>query len=125
MLFLWQIPHFLALAWLYRDDYEKGGFRVLPVIDRTGILTASLAVLYSLASIPLAIASVHAGMGGRIFLAGSLALGAGLMLIGIRLMRHRTEARARALFVASIVYLPILLGLLLADQGRGTFSLFQ
>ncbi len=119
MLFLWQIPHFLALAWLYRDDYEKGGFRVLPVIDRSGDLTARLAVLYSLASIPLAIASVRAGIGGRIFLAGAFALGAGLLLIGFRLMRRRTEARARALFFASIIYLPILLALLVADPGRG------
>lgn len=119
MLFLWQIPHFLALAWLYREDYERGGFRVLPVIDRSGNLTAGLAVLYTLAAIPVAIVSAHAGMGGRVFLAGALALGLGLLLIAIRLMRSRTEARARALFLASIIYLPIFLTLLIVDRGGG------
>ena len=118
MLFIWQIPHFLALAWLYRADYERGGFRVLPVVDRTGALTARLSVLYSLASIPLAAASARAGMGGWVFLIGAVGLAVGIFVFGVRLMRRRTEARARALFVASLVYLPVLLALLLADRGR-------
>jgi heme o synthase len=119
MLFLWQIPHFLALAWLYRADYEKGGFQILPVVDRSGDMTSRLAVLYSLATVPLALVSVRAGMGGWIFLATAIFLAAGLAVLGIRLMRSRTEARARALFFASLIYLPVLLGLLVADRGPG------
>ncbi|MFB3910132.1 MAG: heme o synthase [Candidatus Eisenbacteria bacterium] len=116
-LFLWQIPHFLALAWLYREDYERGGFRMLPAIDSTGRLTAQLALLYTLALIPIGIAATLSGMAGHAYLLGSLALGLAMLLLGLRLLLRRTERNARMLFFASLIYLPVLLGLLVADRG--------
>lgn len=116
VLFLWQIPHFLALAWLYREDYERAGFRMLPVIDRSGIVTGRMVILYSLALVPIGIAATLAGVAGRTFLVGSVVLGALLLSLGIRLARQRTDASARALFLASLVYLPLLLGLMIADR---------
>jgi protoheme IX farnesyltransferase len=117
VLFLWQIPHFLALAWLYREDYERGGFRMLPVLDRTGAVTGRMVVLYSLALLPIGLAATLAGMAGWVFLAGSVVLGMGLLALGVRLARLRTDRSARMLFFASLVYLPVMLALLVADRG--------
>jgi protoheme IX farnesyltransferase len=117
VLFLWQIPHFLALAWLYREDYERGGFRMLPVLDRSGVVTGRMVILYSLALLPIGLAATLAGMAGWVFLAGSVVLGMGLLALGVRLARVRTDRSARALFFASLVYLPVLLTLLVVDRG--------
>jgi heme o synthase len=117
ILFLWQIPHFLALAWLYRADYERGGFRMLPQVDRSGRLTAALAVNYTLALLPMGPAGLLAGIGGWVFLAGSIVLGTGLLVLGLRLRRHMDDRSARRLFLGSIIYLPLVLGLLVADPG--------
>lgn len=115
ILFVWQIPHFLALAWLYRADYARGGFRMLPVIDPTGRLTCLMIVLYSLALLPLGIAVSAAGVAGWVFAAGSVALGSGLLLLGVKLSREKTRENARRVFLASVTYLPLLLSLMVAD----------
>lgn len=115
VLFVWQIPHFLALAWLYRGDYERGGFRMLPVVDQSGRITVRLLVLYALLLLPLGLAAGVTGMGGRLFAVGSLLLGAWLVGTGVRLWRERSDGRARTVFFASLVYLPLLLGLMIAD----------
>ncbi len=115
VLFVWQVPHFLSLAWLYRADYERGGFRMLPVLDRAGRVTTRLLVLYALALLPLGVAATLAGMAGRLFAFGSLLLGAWLAATGLRLWRDRSDASARRVFLASLAYLPLLLGLLVAD----------
>jgi protoheme IX farnesyltransferase len=120
VLFVWQIPHFLALAWLHRDDYARGGFRVLSVVDQSGRLTGRMVILYSLALLPLGLIAAVAGMAGLIFLAGSGLLGAALLFLGIRLHLSRTRRRARLLFVGSLIYLPLLLGLMVADPGSET-----
>lgn len=113
IVFLWQIPHFLAIAWLYRDDYERGGFPMLPVIDREGRVTGRQAVLHSVALLVVSLAPVAAGLAGTPYLAGALALGVTLTLAALKLARTRTLAAARGLFLASVLYLPALTSLLL------------
>jgi len=115
IMFLWQIPHFLAIAWIYRDDYERGGLKVLPVIDREGRLTGRQAVLHSVALLVVSLAPVAAGLGGLPYLAGALVLGVALTVAAVQLARARSLAAARYLFLASVLYLPALLSLLLAD----------
>jgi protoheme IX farnesyltransferase len=118
-LFTWQIPHFLALAWLYRDDYARGGFRMLPVLDRSGQVTFQTVVLYILALIPMGFAVTYVGMAGLLFMFGSFVLGAAMLFLGVRLYLQRTDANARILFFASLLYLPVLFVLLLVDRGMG------
>ena len=113
IVFLWQIPHFLAIAWLYRDDYERGGFPMLPVIDREGRVTGRQAVLHSVALLVVSLAPVAAGLGGVVYLAGALILGVALTLAALRLARARNDVAARSLFLASVLYLPALTSLLL------------
>lgn len=115
-LFLWQIPHFLALAWLYRRDYERGGFRMLPLIDRSGCLTSRVATLYAAALLPVAYSASIAGIAGWVYGAGSLVLGLFLVGFGVTLVRSPGEVPARRLFLASLAYLPLLLALLVADR---------
>lgn len=117
ILFVWQIPHFLALAWLYRLDYERGGFRMLPVIDPSGRFTSQVSLVYIVALVPIGLAVSLAGMAGALFLAGSFLLGLGFLAQGIRLHVRRTERNARLLFVASLVYLTLFLILLVSDRG--------
>lgn len=116
LLFVWQIPHFFALAWLYRDDYLRGGFRMLPAIDRSGRLTGLVVLLGSLALLPLGLAATVWGLTGWVYAVGSILLGACVLGLGARLCARRTQANARAVFLASIIYLPILLCLMVVDR---------
>jgi protoheme IX farnesyltransferase len=116
ILFFWQVPHFLAIAWLYRDDYARAGFPMLPVLDREGILTGRQTVLHSLALLLVSLAPGATGLAGPGYLAGAFVLGAGLTLFAVRLASARDLAAARALFVASVLYLPALCSLLLAAR---------
>lgn len=113
IVFLWQIPHFLAIAWIFRDDYERGGIRVLPVIDREGVLTGRQAVLHSVALVVVSLAPVAAGLGATAYLAGAIPLGVLLTIAAIRLAQRRDLQSARFLFLASVAYLPALTSLLL------------
>lgn len=117
LLFLWQMPHFLALAWLYRDDYERGGFRMLPLVDRRGTVTSLAAVLYSLALLPLGLIAALIGLAGWTTTVGSLLLGGWMLALAIALERDRSDRNARRLFMASLAYLPLFLSLLLLDRG--------
>jgi protoheme IX farnesyltransferase len=116
MLFLWQIPHFLALAWLYRDDYARGGFPMLPVVDREGTFTARQAVLHSASLLVVSLAPAVAGLAGTPYVAGALLLGLALTFFALRLARARDLVSARVLFIASVLYLPALSSLLLAAR---------
>ena len=116
ILFLWQIPHFLALAWMLRDDYAKAGFRMLPLIDPLGHLTCLMIVLYSLALLPLGLAVTFSGVAGYPFAAASLALGLAFFLLTLKLRRMKTARNARRVFLASLVYLPLLMLLLVLDR---------
>jgi protoheme IX farnesyltransferase len=115
VLFAWQIPHFLALAWLYREDYARGGFRMLPAIDREGRLTGRLAFLYAAALLPITAALSAFGVTGGAFLVTSQAAGIAFVGLGWIFLRARSQRAARRLFLASILYLPVLLGLMVVD----------
>lgn len=119
ILFVWQVPHFLALAWLHRADYARGGFLMVPVIDVGGHFTTYLVLLYSLALLPLTLMLAWVGVTGRLYAMGAVVLWAGLLAAGVALERRRSAAAARRLFVASVIYLPLLLGLMLLDRGGG------
>lgn len=116
ILFLWQVPHFLAIAWIYRDDYALGGLPMLPVLDRDGRLTGRQAITHSLALLVVSLAPASAGLAGPAYLVGAAVLGTGLLAFALRLGVLRTVSAARALFLASIVYLPALSLLLMADR---------
>ncbi len=122
LLFIWQIPHFLALAWMYRDDYARGGFRMLPVTDREGRLTCTMIVLYSLALIPSGLALYVYGISGPTYGLGSLLLGAVMVGLALQMARSKTRVAARRLFLASVIYLPLLLLLMVADMPSGVRS---
>jgi protoheme IX farnesyltransferase len=116
ILFLWQVPHFLAIAWLYREDYARARFPMLPVLDRDGAFTGRQVVVHSLALLLVSLAPVAAGLAGPFYLAGAFVLGVGLTLFALRLARARDLVAARGLFLASVLYLPALSSLLVAAQ---------
>ena len=111
ILLVWQIPHFLAIAWMYRDDYAAGGYRMMPIVDPTGRATSSTILVWSFSLLAVTIAPVFIMPG--LLGAGYAAVAAvsGLAFIGlcVRLARTRTRAHARAVFFASIIHLPLLL----------------
>ncbi|MCX7017028.1 MAG: heme o synthase [Candidatus Sumerlaeota bacterium] len=115
-LFVWQAPHFLALAWLRRGDYRRAGFRALPAVDRAGHATFDLILLYGLALIPAGLSAALAGLAGSVYGVGSLLLGALFAAASLRAYRRRTRRNVRRLFWAGLVYLPLLLGLMVADR---------
>jgi protoheme IX farnesyltransferase len=116
ILFAWQIPHFLALAWLYREDYARGGFRMLPAVDQEGRLTGRLAFLYAAALLPITASLSAFGVTGGAFLVTSQAVGLAFVGLGWVFLRARNQPAARRLFLASILYLPVLLGLMVVDM---------
>ncbi len=117
ILFVWQLPHFMALAWMYRDDYERGGFVMLPRLDPTGRITAQTMVLTSLILVPIALMATMYGIAGWWFAGAALVLGIWMALESLFFLRDRTDARARRVFFASITYLPLLLLILVLDRG--------
>ena len=118
ILFFWQIPHFLAIAWLYRDQYEKAGFVMLPVIDRDGFRTGRQAVSHTLGLILASLMPVFFGLAGVIYFVGALLLGIVFLGVAVLFARTLTQERARQLFFVSITYLPLLLGLMVLDKVR-------
>ncbi|MBI4004366.1 MAG: protoheme IX farnesyltransferase [Candidatus Omnitrophica bacterium] len=112
ILFVWQLPHFLAIALLYRDDYAQAGFQMLPVLDREGAVAAREMVLYGVALVPVSLFPAFLGMAGPVYFAGAFVLSTALLVISIRAALRRTTASVRQLFLASVLYLPLLLGLL-------------
>lgn len=115
ILFAWQIPHFLALAWMYKDDYARGGYKMVSTVDPTGTRTAVLAIVYSLALIPPCAALFMMGYCGFAFGFLSMALTLVLAMAGVMFAQSRSRKDARRLFLASILYLPLLCTLLLLD----------
>ena len=116
ILFFWQLPHFMAIAWLYREDYARAGYRMLSGVDPEGRRTAASAVRNTLALLVISLYPYLLGTAGAVYLAGALALGIGFLAFAIVFARSLTERSARRLFLASILYLPLLLGLLVADK---------
>ena len=116
ILFLWQLPHFLALAWLYRDDYRASGLRMLSVDDDTGTDTGRMAMLYAVALLPISLVPTLVGVTGVWYFFGAIVLGLAYLAAGTGLLVGATPARAWRLFFASIVYLPALLTLMVLDK---------
>lgn len=118
ILFLWQFPHFYAIAWMYREDYSRAGIRMLPVVEPDGESTARQILLYSVLLIPISLLPKWMGMTGSIYLVGALMLGLCFLYSGIRVSMERTKVRARGVLLASVVYLPILYVLMVLDPAR-------
>jgi len=116
ILFLWQLPHFLALAWLYREDYRAGGLKMLSVADDGGQHTGRMALLYALALLPISLAPTLLGITGAWYFFGALTLGVCYVVAGAGLLAGATPARAWRLFFVSILYLPALLTLMVIDK---------
>ena len=116
IVFMWQMPHFLAIAWIYRDEYARAGIPLLPVIQPDGRSTGRQAVLYTAGLVPLTLMPTLIGLASPNYLAGAIVLGAILMVLSLEFAVTRTTAAARRLFLGSILYLPILWGLLVWDH---------
>jgi protoheme IX farnesyltransferase len=116
ILFVWQFPHFDSIAWMYRDDYARGGIRMLPVIDPDGESTARRVVVCSLLLIPISLLPSFLGMTGLVYAAAAIAAGGAFLYFGTQLRRQRTPARAHAVLLASVFYLPALLAVMVMDR---------
>jgi protoheme IX farnesyltransferase len=116
ILFVWQIPHFWAIAWLYRDDYRRAGFPMLPVIDLTGRRTGRQAIVLCSALLPLSVAPWWLGLTGAWYLGGAVLLGLAFLGFAVRFARCTGATTARRLMLMSIAYLPLLLGLWMVDR---------
>lgn len=116
ILFLWQLPHFLAIAWMYKEDYARAGFPMLPVIDPDGRSTARQAVLYAAALLPMSLAPTLVGMTTSAYFIGALILTLLFVGLAIRFAMTRSVADARRLFFGSITYLPLLWILMIAGR---------
>ena len=116
IVFLWQMPHFMAIAWLYRDDYAKAGFPMLPVVDPEGHRAGRQAVGYAAALVPVSLAPGLVGISGGVYLASALVLGAALLWLAVRFAGARDDRSARALFLGSIAYLPLLWAVMIATK---------
>ncbi len=117
IVFLWQMPHFLAIAWMYREDYARGGFPMLPVLEPDGRSTGYQATIYCAALLPVSLAPTVAGMDGPLYFGGAFALSLLFLGLTIRFARTRSTADARRLFFGSILYLPLLWILMIAARG--------
>ena len=116
IVFMWQMPHFLAIAWMYREEYARAGMPLLPVIEPDGRSTGRQAVLYTAALIPLSMMPMGVGLASGRYLVGAITLGALLMFLCVEFSAKRDRQTARRLFFGSILYLPILWALLVFDH---------
>jgi protoheme IX farnesyltransferase len=125
IMFVWQFPHFLSIAWLYREDYAQGEIRMLPVVDSDGKSTVWRILAYSAALIPVSLLPVAMGMAGRIYLVGAILMGVALLRVSVGMAYPQLPATAaaskpsaRRLLRATIIYLPALFALMMANPGR-------
>jgi protoheme IX farnesyltransferase len=116
ILAFWQLPHFFAIAWMYRDEYAKAGFVMLPNVDADGKRTGQQTVSHIFALLIASLCPFVFKMSGMIYLTGAIILGVGFLFCAIQFSRQLTLARARQLFLASIIYLPLLLALMVWDK---------
>lgn len=125
IMFLWQFPHFLSIAWLYREDYARGQVRMLPVVDSDGKSTVWRIMAYSLALIPVSLLPVLMNMAGRVYLVGAILLGVALFRVSVQMARPQlpptapaSKPAARRLLRATLLYLPLLFALMMANSRR-------
>lgn len=113
---MWQVPHFLAIAWLYREDYARANMPMLPVVDPSGASTFRQMLIGCLALLPLGLLPTVLGLCGITYFIGALLAGLVFLAFGFSLMAGRTAKHARAMFFASLVYLPVVLALMVIDR---------
>ena len=116
ILFLWQFPHFYAIAWMYREDYERAGIRMLPVVEPDGESTARRMLICSLVLIPISLLPKFLAMTGNLYLVGAIAVGLLFLYASAQVVFDRTRQQARRVLLASVIYLPVLYGLMLVDR---------
>jgi protoheme IX farnesyltransferase len=112
IVYLWQLPHFLAIAWLYREDYQRGGFVMLPLRDPAGAITARQMCFHAVALCAVSLLPLRFGLAGPVYLAGAVVLGVAFLWPSFQFLRAPREESARRVLRASLVYLPCLLSLL-------------
>jgi protoheme IX farnesyltransferase len=116
VIFVWQLPHFLAIAWIYRADYARAKFVMLPSVDEHGLGTARQVSIHSLMLLPVSMAPFVLHMSGLLYVAGALLLGLAFLAYGLNFAIKRTDDAARQLFLSSVFYLPLLLALMMVDK---------
>jgi protoheme IX farnesyltransferase len=116
IIFLWQFPHFYAIAWMYREDYGRAGIQMLPVVEPDGVSTARQIVGFSLVLIPVSLMPSFLEMTGPWYLAAALVLGGLFLRAAVKVARDRTILNARGVLKASVIYLPLLYAALIADR---------
>src|SRR5829696_1255934 len=116
ILFLWQFPHFLAIAWMYREDYARAGILMLPVVEPDGRVTAQQIVVYTLMLLPVSLLPAAVGMAGRVYFVGAIVLGLLFLYSSIRAAVSMSRQQARRLLLASVLYLPLLFVLMVLNR---------
>jgi len=117
ILYFWQIPHFLAIAWMYRKDYERAGFPMLPVIEESGKSTSLHILIHCIVLIPVSILPTYFHLTGNLYLFGAIILGISFLWYGILLVKEKSNVNAKRLLLASIFYFPLLITLMFIDKG--------
>lgn len=116
ILFVWQFPHFYSIAWMYREDYGRAGIQMLPVVEPDGTSTARHILAFLVLLFPVSLIPSMLSMAGKFYLVGAILMGAYFLRAGIRVAREKTLPNARKVLLASVVYLPVLYGLMLVDR---------
>src|SRR6266699_2971477 len=116
ILFLWQFPHFLAIAWMYREDYSRAGILMLPVVEPDGRVTAQQIVIYTVLLLPVSLLPAALGISGKVYLYGAIALGLLFLYSSVRAAFSKSKQEARRLLLASVIYLPLLFILMVLNR---------
>ncbi len=116
MLFLWQFPHFLAIAWMYKEQYAKAGIKMLPVVEPAGRITALQIVTFTVMLLPVSLAPYFFGVSGVIYLIGASILGIWFLFASIQAARHKSVEKARKLLLVSVLYLPLIFALMVFNH---------
>ena len=116
ILFLWQFPHFLAIAWMYREDYERAGIVMLPVIEPEGRITGQQIIAYTLMLLPVSLIPTWMGIAGSVYFYGAIVLGLLFLYSSVRAAFSKSRQQARRLLLASVLYLPLLFGLMVINM---------
>lgn len=116
LLFLWQFPHFLAIAWMYREQYAKAGILMLPVVEKEGKLTAQQIVIFTVILLPVSLAPFFIGLAGWVYLIGAIVLGIWFLYASIDAARSKTNEKARKLLFVSVLYLPVIFALMVFNH---------
>ena len=116
ILFLWQFPHFLAIAWMYREDYGRAGIKMLPVVEPDGRVTGQQIIAYALMLVPVSLLPTVLGISGKIYLVAAIVLGLLFLASSIRAALSKSNQHARQLLLASVLYLPLLFGVMVLNR---------